>query len=489
MERTVRELEKVRAAQDPDAVHDLRVAIRRCRSVAAVMEEVDPDEAWPEMRRLGRKLFRQLGALRDIQVLGQWIQKLGPENDAVRQVLLGTFEAKEVELREAAAKVVAKFDQKSWRKLERGLQRRARLVPPDGLAAECLALERLDAAKELHLEALRSGRSEDWHRLRIGVKRFRYVVESLLPRRYEVWGDDLKLVQDLLGEVHDLDVLAQTVQELTGEAPDELRDAWRERITCERNQRVESYRSRSLGKTGLWRIWREGLPLGRRLASAAQARLRATARALDRNPQRTAEVARLALRLYGGLERTRATPLFGHPELRKVMRAATRLHPIGTGLDRNSPQRAARDYLREMAVPAGWTTAEWEILAQVVRYHRGVQPGPKHKSFARLSEPQQTAVCFLAGVLRLARALRKCGVETPVGLLMENSAEAILLRVPGLEDSEHAAARLASGKYLLESCLGRPLIVKPEPVVANVVELPKKEVALETMAVPSEKTH
>src|SRR5689334_2502241 len=43
MERVVKELQHVRKAPETDAVHDLRVAIRRCRSVGAVMQEVDPD--------------------------------------------------------------------------------------------------------------------------------------------------------------------------------------------------------------------------------------------------------------------------------------------------------------------------------------------------------------------------------------------------------------------------------------------------------------
>ena len=76
MERTLKELEKVRETPDADAVHNLRVAIRRCRSVAAVMQEVDPDPAWPEMKKLGRKLFRQLGELRDTQVLEEWTRRL-----------------------------------------------------------------------------------------------------------------------------------------------------------------------------------------------------------------------------------------------------------------------------------------------------------------------------------------------------------------------------------------------------------------------------
>src|SRR3974390_429556 len=163
MERSIKELEKVRTSPDPDAVHDLRVAIRRCRSVAAGMEEVDPDASWPKMRKLGRKLFRQLGELRDTQVLEEWVEKLGDEGDPVRAALSGKLKSREAELREAAVAVAAKFDEKAWHKLERGLERRARMVPPDGLAAECLALERLEAAKELHSHALRAEKPTPWH--------------------------------------------------------------------------------------------------------------------------------------------------------------------------------------------------------------------------------------------------------------------------------------------------------------------------------------
>src|SRR5208283_942322 len=140
MQRVVKELESVREAPEPDAVHDLRVAIRRCRSVAAVMEEVDSDAAWPAMRKLGKKLFRQLGELRDTQVLEEWAKKLGPESDAVRERLMSAFTAQEKEQQASALNAVEKFDQKSWKKLERKLHRRSRLVPANGLAAECLAL-------------------------------------------------------------------------------------------------------------------------------------------------------------------------------------------------------------------------------------------------------------------------------------------------------------------------------------------------------------
>ena len=70
-----------------------------------------------------------------------------------------------------------------------------------------LALTRLNEALELY-ERARKGRSRiAWHRLRIGLKGFRYTLENFMPQRYQPWSEDLKRVQDLLGEVHDLDVL------------------------------------------------------------------------------------------------------------------------------------------------------------------------------------------------------------------------------------------------------------------------------------------
>jgi CHAD domain-containing protein len=474
MERVLKELDAVRESPDPDAVHDLRVAIRRCRSVAAVMEEVDPDAAWPDMRKLGKKLFRQLGELRDTQVLEDWARKLGPDSDAVCARLLFAFSTQEKELQGAALKAVEKFDQKAWKKLERKLHWRSRLVPLDGLAAECLALERLEAAKELHVRALRAEKPEAWHELRIGVKRFRYTVESLLPTRYEDWGEQLKRTQDLLGEVHDLDVLAAKIEEIAGEIT-ESRSAWTERIASQRHERIEVYRRLAIGEGSVWQQWRRGLPESSRLLVASLARLRATAKALDGNTPRTTRVSRLSTRLYDSLGRLRVDPKLPNKDLRRIMLAAARLHGIGAGLDPESPQKAVRKYLRSMALPPGWTESEWDIMVNVVRYHRGALPDANSKSFNRFQPDEQKIISMLAGVLRLARVLCKCGVLSAKGLVVEKSVDALIVRVPGLEESEQNAARLAAGKYLLENSVGLPVIIKSAPVLANLVQLPRKE--------------
>jgi hypothetical protein len=316
-------------------------------------------------------LFRQLGVLRDTQILEEWVNKLGAPGDPVRERLLSHLRKIEADEREAALRAAAKFEQKAWKGYERVLGRRVRVVPVDGPAAQSLALERLLAAKELHLQALRTEKPEPWHALRIGVKRLRYTVESLMPERYAACGDELKHVQDLLGEVHDLDVLAETIASVAAEEPEEVKSAWRERIAAERSARLEEYRQLCMGTKNLWQEWREGLPQAKRQESAAMARLRATARSLRAGTGKSAQVARLAMKLYEGFAKAKAGAPFGNREVRKIMRAAAALHGIGAGLHSKAPQKAARKFLRGLAIPVGWNEVEWELLVLAVRYHRG----------------------------------------------------------------------------------------------------------------------
>ena len=482
MERVLKELEEVRSAPETDAVHDLRVALRRCRSLATVMEEVDPDPAWPEMRKIGRKLFKQLGELRDTQVLEEWVGKLGSESDAVRERLLSHLGKNEAEEKDATLRAAGKFDAKAWKSYERVLGHRSRVVAPNSLAAKSLALERMLAARELHLRALRTEKPEPWHALRIGVRRFRYTVESLLPELHESWGEDLKRVQDLLGGVHDLDVLAETMARVAGDEPEEIKAGWVERIAAEREARLEEYRELSMGEKRLWQDWKQGLPQGEQLEAAAMARLQATARALGANGGKPAQITRLALKLYRELERLKAGGAFLNKQHRKVMEAAARLHGIGAGLRAKSAEKAARKFLRRLPLPVGWNEAEWDLLGLAVRYHRGEEPRAKQKAYARLTKEERQALCAVAGVLRLARVLRKCGVESSRGLRVEQSVDALIVRAPGLEDTEAAAARVAGGKHLLETVLGRPLIVQTAPVETKVVELPRREETVQVAA-------
>jgi CHAD domain-containing protein len=469
MDRVREELDKVRSSPDADNVHDLRVAIRRCRSVAKVFEEIDPDPAWPEMRKTARKLFRALGALRDSHVLADRIKELAGSSDPVRVHLLGLLEAEEPKLRDEVVRVAGKFDEKAWDHLQRRLRRRVRFIPVGGLAAECLAWERFEEIKQLHAHALRSSKAKPWHALRIGLKKLRYTVEALLPLHYAAWSENLKRLQDLLGEIHDFDVLAEKVKGQE-ELPGLARKSWKDNLQQERGKRVQTYRQLTLGKTSIGNKWRHALPHGARLEKASFARLQAAARAAQSRPRKAARVARISLRIVDLLRRVGAAAFFGEPHMRRELRAAALLH--GVGQDAKHPRRAARKFLLGMTVPPRWTREDWELVAWAVRFHRGAEPTLENEKFAALSPLEQQQIRALAGVIRLGRVLHKCGVETATGFKIEQSDEAVTLSIPNLADSVEIAATLAAGKHLLETALGKVLVLRAVESKSKLVALP-----------------
>jgi CHAD domain-containing protein len=476
MERVLKELETLQTARNKDAVHDLRVAIRRCRSVAAVMREVDPAPAWHEMRSLPKKLFRKLGELRDTQIMDEWVTEHGAENDKLRLTLHNFFQEREPKLQQEALRLATKFDRKAWQRVEGKLRKRVGLVPPESLAAQCLAVERLNEAKALHGTALRLDRPSAWHGLRIGLKKFRYTVESLLPEAYQAWSPNLKQLQDILGEVHDLDVLREIIkQKATGDAA-ELLPEWERTIERQRSARLQEYREAAIGKDSVWQEWQQGLPRQKRLQTAATARLRATARAADAHPRRAARISRLSMALFDTLGRAHSAPVFDSAELRRVLRGAARLCGVRVKSSHKPAQKAALRFLSERPAPPSWTRKEWELLGWTVRYHRGPEPTGRSGAFAGLRDDQQANVRALAGVIRLARGLRKCGIEHCSGFRAEKTTAAVVLHVPGLVDSADNAARLAAAKHLLDTYLGKPLILKPAA-------------APQLMAVPSPAAH
>lgn len=435
------------------------------------MREVDPDPSWHELRGMPKKLFRKLGELRDTQIMDQWISEHAAENDKLRLRLHGFFQAKQPKLLEEALRLADKFDAKSWNRLERKLRKRARLVPAGSLTAQCLAVERLQEAKELHGKALKARRPDSWHALRIGLKKFRYTVESLLPQQYEQWSPQLKRLQDLLGEVHDLDVLGDIVKENASGELASLRAEWERTMERERSGRLEEYRELAIGKSSLWQQCRRALPQRERLELAASARLRSTARATTARTRRATQISRLAVGIFDALHRAQTAPAFDGTEERRILQNAARLCGMRFKGADNPPQKAARRFLLSLPVPPTWQPEEWDLLAWTVRFYRGAEPNGDG-AFSKLPEEQRMNVRALAGVLRLARGLRKCGIPNYNGLRAEKTAAAVILHVPGLEDSAENAARLAAAKHLLDGYLGKPLILMTAPKPEKVVTLP-----------------
>src|SRR5580700_10096804 len=110
MERVLEECERASLDFSADPVHDLRVALRRCRSMADGLLVMDPDPAWKDMKKAGKLLFRELGELRDTQVMEEWVQHLGAAADPVTNALLQFLAGREVHLKQQAAMALQEFD-------------------------------------------------------------------------------------------------------------------------------------------------------------------------------------------------------------------------------------------------------------------------------------------------------------------------------------------------------------------------------------------
>src|SRR3989442_5069138 len=260
MERVLQECEKAGHDFAPDPVHDLRVALRRCRSLADGMRFIDPDPSWKRMRRAGKPLFSALGELRDVQVLKEWVERIVLDDDPVASALIAFASREEVRLKDAASFALYKFDRKQWWAWIDHLSTRANRLQPGSLVFRHLALECWEQARLLHRMVLRNRTKASYHRLRIGLKRFRYTVENFLPGLHGRWGEDLKQLQDFLRAIHDLDLLWATAVRLKVFRDQPTVDRWHAIIEQERKKRVEGYRELMLGKTSLWNLWRTELP-------------------------------------------------------------------------------------------------------------------------------------------------------------------------------------------------------------------------------------
>jgi CHAD domain-containing protein len=229
---------------DPGPVHDLRVALRRCRSLAEGFATLDKHRDWRRMRKVAKELQSGLAGLRDAQVMARGVRRLrltdGDAGAAVSEALLRD----ERKGRKAARRALKEFPCKRWQRWRRRLPKRAARVTTGPARFATLALQRVTeaASRERRWRGAESRLAA--HSLRIAVKHFRYTVESFLPEQCAAWERDLKRMQDCLGEIHDLDVLRGWILRLVKREslPRESVHAWMERIAAVREQRVARYK-------------------------------------------------------------------------------------------------------------------------------------------------------------------------------------------------------------------------------------------------------
>lgn len=493
MLQVLEECKNVSADFSPDSVHDLRVSLRRCRSLADGLMALDSDSNWKAMKKAGRRLFQRLGDLRDIHVMEEWIEKLEPlvervpaialpaaetmsapvpheasaqsEEDPVATALLKILKEREEEQKYEAQTALAEFDQKQWRPWSDSLPARAVRFRPGNALFKHLALERWTEARKLHNRALRNRSQTAFHSLRIGIKRFRYIVENFLPAEHKAWSDDLKHIQDLLGEVHDLDVLWSTAVSCRVFPDADSRNRWHALILVERGKRIAGYRAKMVGQNSLWQVWRAALPQGRQIQALALRRMKLWAGGLDPNFPHSERVASLALQLYDALLLTGWEAAIDASSARSSLLAAALLHDVGKSEGARGHHKASFEMIRNHGNPLGWN-ADLQRAAIVARFHRGALPTRKHKILRDLLPDEQKGTIQLAAILRLANALdaehdgqiRRVQIEKVDG--KNKSREALTIVAEGYSPLGPSAQTIAAERHLLETVLRRAVIIR-----------------------------
>jgi CHAD domain-containing protein len=460
MMSVMRQCDRVRSDFAPDPVHDLRVALRRCRSIADGYMALDSHPAWKQMKDEGRKLFRQLGELRDTQVMTDWIQRLSPSSDSVQPALSLHLADKESRLRKSASEAVCNFNMKKWASWARLLSRRGRRIPVEDLAFQHLALERWSEARFLHHQALRNRSQVAYHRLRIGLKKFRYTVENFLPSRHELWGQELKELQDILGEMHDLDVLWRTSVTLKALPGERVRLELRNRILSERGQRLERYRAKMLGKTSLWFVWRAGLPAADQIKAAAMARFRAWAEFRDPDFAHSGHVADLAAQLCEGLKSLELLPAKMPADAPLLLKAAALAHDVGRGKGRKKHELGSYRMIRKLDPLLGWTAESLRQAALIARFHRGPLPRLDQKAFAGMSRNTARGILLLCGILRLANAFDIPHKRQILKLELKQEGNVLVLTAPGYSEFGPGAEKIAAARHLLETMCRIPILIR-----------------------------
>jgi CHAD domain-containing protein len=209
----------VRLGEDPEELHDMRVATRRLRAALKLYKEALPKRA----ERYERDLRFFAGALGDVRDLDVHLERLAGEASKNGEVLNEVFVALEERRTEARRHMLETLNSNRYERFVAsfsGTLRRGRSPSPPGRILEVAP----DLVRRRYKKVRKDARAltgdsppEDFHDLRKKGKRLRYALEplqGLYGKPAEGMVELLKAVQDDLGDHQDLIVAAALMREL-----------------------------------------------------------------------------------------------------------------------------------------------------------------------------------------------------------------------------------------------------------------------------------
>jgi len=435
----LQEIDGVRAAEDMECVHRMRVASRRLRSALPLFASCFLKGKFRRWMRELKGITRALGSARDTDVqlafLDQYERDTGPvpKNRAgiarIRAIL-------EEDRRQEQARILAALDALTdaevfWQLVPAVKELRRGSHGTAGADVYRLAATRAGEALDTLLSydaAVRDpGNVQGHHAMRIAAKKLRYTLEvfrPLYPDRLRPAIRSIKRLQELLGQLHDCDVwIALLSGALSGRGDGTGRpESGETAVTISRGARAgitALLTDRRAARQGLygqlvteWERYVSGsFPEQLRAATGALPaqkpeslprgeRLGALGGLHPEGAGHARQVTRLALQLFDAL-----VPLHGYGKKeRNLLEYAGLLHDIGwVHGQQGHHTRSCRMILADRTLPV--KKRERTIIALLARHHRKELPDLLDRVFAGLKQKDRQRVLALAALLRIADGL------------------------------------------------------------------------------------
>ncbi|MDX9740040.1 MAG: CHAD domain-containing protein [Gammaproteobacteria bacterium] len=218
----------VRQETDAGFLHDLRVAVRRTRSLLSELKRILSAPHFGHYRAEFAWLSRLTGPVRDLDVhlaafhrYERWLGGSGPELESLRAALRKRRTGERRAMLEGLASPQYRSLKKGWRSVLDEADERWRSgdagVPADETVRE-LVQRRHERVLARGRKLDRDSEDEDFHSLRKQVKKLRYLIElfpgAMHAGEARAMLDDLKSMQKLLGRHHDFSVKLSVMREL-----------------------------------------------------------------------------------------------------------------------------------------------------------------------------------------------------------------------------------------------------------------------------------
>jgi CHAD domain-containing protein len=197
---------------DSGSIHQARVATRRLREVLPL---VQASARGRKLRRKVRRLTRAMGPVRELDVAIETLDALAAEVPrAAVKYLKQVLRQERRRLFAAMSREIERVDGDKLRRRAIAAARRTRAVDtPARAARRAVRLQSaIDSAGSIYLP-------DRLHEVRIAIKKLRYALElgrSAGRSRANAQLRTLKAAQDLLGRMHDFEVLIARVRALQG---------------------------------------------------------------------------------------------------------------------------------------------------------------------------------------------------------------------------------------------------------------------------------